>query len=437
MTEELQPTCIKNGLCRYLIIGNEIDGIQQAKLISSEQPNAEITIFTDNDRIHNPNDYPKKIVIHQNSLDVIDINPFDIIISVSNDSTINEKLYSEAIQLHKYIYVKNHPELTSDHINHPFFKIIADTITSSSVIDNNPGDKFADTEENITRYNFKKIVTIASLLFFTFFVGFGLSTIITVDEIKTHIANVPDIFWKMLLVGFVAQIVDGAIGLGYGIMCSTTMMLMGVKLPAISGSIHTAEIFSSGISGFSHYKFGNVNKKLFLALVIPGVIGAVAGSLLLVYLGTKYETITYVVLATYTLFIGFKLLFLGFKKKVAKQKVKNAGVLGFAGGFLDSFAGGGWGPVVTSTLLSKGKKSRYVVGTVSLTEFFVTLSASITFFFSLGISHGYIVAGLIFGGVIASPIAAKVAGKIPQKLAILAVALLVITFSIRIILKVI
>ena len=241
----------------------------------------------------------------------------------------------------------------------------------------------------------------------------------------------------MLLVGFVAQIIDGAIGLGYGIMCSTTMMLMGVKLPAISGSIHTAEIFSSGISGFSHYKFGNVNKKLFLALVIPGVIGAVAGSLLLVYLGTKYETITYVILATYTLFIGVKLLFLGFKKKVAKQKVKNAGILGFAGGFLDSFAGGGWGPVVTSTLLSKGKKSRFVVGTVSLTEFFVTFAASLTFFFSLGISHGYIVAGLIAGGIIASPIAAKLAGKIPQKIAILAVATLVIVFSIRIILKVI
>ena len=437
MTEELEPICLQNGLCRYLIIGNEIDGLQQAKLIFSEQPNAEITIHTEKNIIQDNPDNPKKIVIHQQSYDQLDINQYDIIISVSNDNSINKKLYSDAINLHKYIYVKNHPELTSDHINHPFFKIIADTITSSSTIDNNPGDRFADTEENITRYDFKKIVAIISILFFTLFVGFGLSTIITVDELKTYAADIPDIFWKMLLVGFVAQIIDGAIGLGYGIMCSTTMMLMGVKLPAISGSIHTAEIFSSGISGFSHYKFGNVNKKLFLALVIPGVIGAVAGSLLLVYLGTKYETITYVILATYTLFIGVKLLFLGFKKKVAKQKVKNAGILGFAGGFLDSFAGGGWGPVVTSTLLSKGKKSRFVVGTVSLTEFFVTFAASLTFFFSLGISHGYIVAGLIVGGIIASPIAAKLAGKIPQKIAILAVATLVIVFSIRIILKVI
>ncbi len=436
MKEEPQPHCLKNGDCRYLIIGNENESLQQAQLILKNYPQARVTIQID-DSANLSITQNFKLEVISKTYESNDIRPYDIIISVSHDPLFNQKLHTDAQECQKSIFVKDHPEYSSDHLNHPFFKILEETITATSTIDNNPGDRFADTEENITKYDFKKIVFIITILFFTLFIGFGLSTIITFDEVKTYVDNIPSIFYKMLLIGFVAQIVDGAIGLGYGIMCSTSMMLLGVKLPAISGSIHTAEIFSSGISGFSHYKFGNVNKKLFMALVIPGVIGAVGGSLLLIYLGTKYETLTYGILATYTLFIGIKLLFLGFKKKVAKQKVKNAGLLGFTGGFLDSFAGGGWGPVVTSTLLSKGKKSRFVVGTVSLSEFFVTLSASITFFFSLGISHGYIIAGLIIGGALAAPIAARVTGKIPQKAAILAVAVLVIIFSIRIILKVI
>ena len=103
-------------------------------------------------------------------------------------------------------------------------------------------------------------------------------------------------------------------------------MLLGIKLPAISGSIHTAEMFSSGISGFSHYKFGNVNKKLLWWLVIPGVIGAVSGALLLVYLGSKYEKITYGVLATYTMIMGFSLLRIAIRKQIPNRKSKNTGL---------------------------------------------------------------------------------------------------------------
>lgn len=283
----------------------------------------------------------------------------------------------------------------------------------------------------------RKLVFDLSALFFAVFLGYAFSSFVNVDEAVGFFSGIPKIFYIMLLVGFFAQLVDGAVGLGYGITCSTIMMMLGVKLPAISGSIHTAEMFSSGISGYSHYKFGNVNKKLFWSLVIPGVIGAVTGSLLLVYFGNKYERITFAVLATYLMIIGVRLIIVASRKKIRKEKVKNIGLLGFSGGFLDAFGGGGWGPVVTSTLLSKGKKSNFVVGTVSLVEFFVTMSASLTFFVSLGISHGYIVAGLIIGGGIAAPIAAKLAGVIPQRAAILAVAVLVIISCIRLLVKVV
>jgi hypothetical protein len=195
-------------------------------------------------------------------------------------------------------------------------------------------------------------------------------------------------------------------------------------------------MFSSGIAGYSHYKFGNVNKKLLFWLAGSGVIGAVLGALLLTYLGSQFENITYAILSIYTMIIGGRLIAIAFRKKIAKQKIKNVGLLGFTGGFLDAFSGGGWGPIVTSTLLSKGRKSSYVIGTVSLSEFFVTFSASVVFFSVLGISHWYIVLGLIAGGAMAAPLAAKLVGKLPQKTALILVAVLVIVFSVRMLMKV-
>ena len=289
-------------------------------------------------------------------------------------------------------------------------------------------------EKNSKKY--KQLVFTLSISFLMLFVGYGLSTIVSISDLKYGFSYIPNEFYGMLLIGFVAQLIDGAVGLGYGVTCATSMMLLGVSLPAISGSIHTAEMFSSGISGYSHYKFGNVNKKLLLWLTIPGVFGAIIGAMTVVYLGHKYVKIAYVILSIYTMIIGIRLIILAFRKIKQKKYIKNTGFLGFFGGFFDAFGGGGWGPIVTTTLLAKGRKSNYVVGTVSLAEFFVTLAASITFFTSLGISHWYIIIGLIIGGAAAAPLAAKLAGKLPQKTALLLVAALVIAFSLRILLRI-
>ena len=307
-------------------------------------------------------------------------------------------------------------------------------------------EKLADLNEitsgfqkNKKQKNSKKYKQLAFTLavsFLMLFIGYGLSTIVSISDVKYGLSHVPNEFYGMLLIGFLAQLVDGAVGLGYGVTCATSMMLLGINLPAISGSIHTAEMFSSGVSGYSHYKFGNVNKKLLLWLAIPGVFGAISGAMLLIYLGNKYVKIAYIVLSIYTMIIGIRLIILAYRKVKEKKKIGNTGFLGFSGGFLDAFGGGGWGPIVTSTLLSKGRKSNYVVGTVSLAEFFVTLAAAVTFFASLGVSHWYIITGLILGGITAAPLAAKLAGKLPQKTALLLVATLVIVFSVRILLKV-
>jgi uncharacterized membrane protein YfcA len=194
-------------------------------------------------------------------------------------------------------------------------------------------------------------------------------------------------------------------------------------------------MFSSGVSGYSHYKFGNVNKKLFKALLIPGIIGAVAGAFLLSKFGDQYSQYVRPFLAAYTLFLGLKIFLAAFKKNRKTSKIKRVGWLAGAGGFLDSFGGGGWGPLVTSSLISKGRTPRYVIGSVSITEFFVTLASALTFFTFLGISHWQVIVGLIIGGVVAAPIAVRLAGRLPLKTMLIAVGTMVVLWSVRLLVK--
>jgi len=283
----------------------------------------------------------------------------------------------------------------------------------------------------------KRIAYICLFILAILFIGIAIYTNFTYQDAVAFgqdlYSQLDDKFLWMLLVGFMAQLVDGALGMGYGVI-STTLLLSGGLNPAvISGSIHTAEMFSSGASGFSHYRFGNVNKKLFKTLLIPGVLGAIAGALLLGYAGEAFSVWIRPVISIYTLLLGIRILTNAFKEKQKPQKVKRAGWLAGAGGFLDSFGGGGWGPLVTSTLISKGRTPKYVIGSVSLTEFFVTMASAVTFFFILGVSHWQSILGLILGGVVAAPLAARLVGKLPIKKMFIGVGIIVIVSSVRII----
>jgi uncharacterized membrane protein YfcA len=189
-------------------------------------------------------------------------------------------------------------------------------------------------------------------------------------------------------------------------------------------------MFASGASGYNHYRFGNVNKKLFKVLVLPGVAGSIAGALLLARLGEKHVAYLKPVLALYLLILGIRIISKAIKKQTQqRKKVKNAGWLASAGGFLDSFGGGGWGPLVTSTLIANGRTPNYVIGTVSLVEFFVTFASAVTFFSVLGFKHWQIVLGLIVGGVTAAPLAARLAGRIPTRWMFIGVGAMVIFWS--------
>lgn len=238
-----------------------------------------------------------------------------------------------------------------------------------------------------------------------------------------------------ILCGFAAQLVDGALGLGYGLTCTTAMLAMGAPPVMVSSSIHTAEVFTTGVSGYAHYRFGNVNKRLVKALVWPGIAGAVAGALLLLFIGSRYATLTSLILGVYCFFLGAKILLKAIAKPVEKKRVRRLHALAAAGGFFDSFGGGGWGPLVASTLISKGRSPRFVVGSVSLAEFFITLTAAITFFSFLGLSYLNVVAGLIIGGTAAAPLAAKLAGKMPRRIGLILVGALVMIWSIYLIVR--
>lgn len=243
-------------------------------------------------------------------------------------------------------------------------------------------------------------------------------------------------FHWMVLAGFLAQMVDGATSMGYGVTSSIVLQSANVSPAAISAGIHTAEMFTSGASGLSHYKFGNVNKKLFKALVIPGVIGAVLGALLLVRFDETHIKYLRPAMAIYTLILGIRIFSNAFRTINAKKKFKRYGWLAGAGGFLDSFGGGGWGPIVTSTLITKGRTPRYVVGSVSLTEFFVTLASAFTFFTLIGVQNWQVILALVIGGVLAAPIAARLAGKLPRKTSFILLGSVVVLWSLRILIKI-
>lgn len=237
-------------------------------------------------------------------------------------------------------------------------------------------------------------------------------------------------FYKFVGVGFIAQLIDGMLGMGYGVISAISLMSLGLNPVSVSASIHTAEMFASGASGYQHYRFGNVNKKLFRVLLLPGVAGSIAGAFLLARFGDKYAGYLKPILAIYLLILGLRIISKAVRtQRDKRRKVKNAGWLAGAGGFLDSFGGGGWGPLVTSTLITNGRTPRYVIGTVSLVEFFVTFASALTFFSMIGISHWQIVAGLIVGGVAAAPVAARLAGRIPTRWMFLGVGLMVIFWS--------
>jgi uncharacterized membrane protein YfcA len=223
-------------------------------------------------------------------------------------------------------------------------------------------------------------------------------------------------------VGFAAQIVDGALGMAFGVLSNTLLISLGVAPAAASAGVHTVETFTTAASGISHILHRNVDWKLLARLTIPGMIGAAAGA----YLLTQIDgAIAKPFVLGYLTLIGLFLTWRGIRYPPHHKPAKIVEPLGLAGGFLDAAGGGGWGPVVTGNLLVQGAEPRRTIGTVNSAEFLVTLTASITFVAALGFAAFSVATlGLLIGGVLAAPLGAWLVKRIPARPLLVAVGIL-------------
>lgn len=400
-----------------LLVGEENSAYEQLEhLLKQNLPTQIVLVGKDLDQeIKSLAASSQKVKVLDRNFIASDLEQTGFVICSSNDASVNRAVVQSAHLRGIIVHVATDPDLSD--------------IKTGPVLRN---EKFHERR-------WKKAAT--WILFAFLFMILGHVTLSYVPagelwlEMKSTFSELDASFKWMVLTGFCAQLIDGLLGMGYGLTCTTVLLSLGIGLPAISGSIHTAEMFSSGLSGYSHYKFGNINKKLFYALLIPGILGAIAGAALLSIYGNKYADYIRPLLATYTLLLGLRILLKAFRKKREKKKTRHVSILAGAGGFLDSFGGGGWGPLVTSTLISGGRTPKYVIGSVSATEFFVTLVSALTFFTLIGLSHWQVIIGLIAGGVIAAPLAAKLSGKLPLKYMLIGVGSLAVTWSLKILLN--
>lgn len=232
-----------------------------------------------------------------------------------------------------------------------------------------------------------------------------------------------DSFWVFVLVGFCAQIIDGCLGMAYGVISTSFLTALGVPILNASASIHFSEIFTTFTSGLSHLKFKNVDHNLLKKLLIPGVIGGISGACVLTQIdGNLLKPFV----AVYLMILGIRILLKAFHNIKIKNVMGKIMPLGFIGGFFDAVGGGGWGPIVTSTLIARGNCPKKTIGSVNVAEFFVTLAQSTTFFVIIGMGYWPIMFGLLLGGCLAAPLGAYLCQKINIKVLLIAVACLIL-----------
>lgn len=300
---------------------------------------------------------------------------------------------------------------------------IIEEITHSHDIVSSKQELYSSRRKVVNKYMVAIALVLAAVL-----VAYLLLSAEQIAALQIELQKDNHLFYWMLLVGFGAEIVAGSMGMGYGVICTSLLLIMNVPPPVVSASIHSAESFTSAAGTISHWQLGNINKKLARALAIPAIIGAIAGALLLTYVGEKYAKATKPFIAAYTIYLGVKILQNAFKKKQVNEQKKKSNILalGLIGGFIDSFGGGGWGPLVTGTFIKNGHTPRFVIGSSTFAKCILTVASAITFIFTIGISHWNVVAGLLIGGIVTAPFSAMLTSKLPTKKMFIAVGVVVI-----------
>ena len=243
----------------------------------------------------------------------------------------------------------------------------------------------------------------------------------------------------VLIFAFVAELIDGGIGMGYGVSLTTFLLSIGIGTAMASAATHISEIFTTLVSGISHFRIGNFDKEIFTYLAISGVIGGSIGA----YAAVEFQNISSIKPFVSGILLLMGLLIIvkfvrrrnGLEQEYRRPRRKHLVVLGFVASFIDAIGGGGWGPTSTPALITNNANPRKSIGSVNFAEFFVTLSISLTFFFAMPSIDWSIVIPITIGGIIAAPIAAMITKKLPNRTLGIAAGCLIVFLSIRTILE--
>jgi len=472
---QLFPVFIKLNKLRTLLIGAGNVGLEKLTAILNNSQYANVTVVAENidpaiqQFVEN---YPT-LKIKQKSFEADDLNNIDIVFAATNDNVLNEIIRAEAHRKGLLINVADKPELCDFYlgaiVKKGDLKIAISTNGKSPTIAkrlkeilnegipaeldhslqnmsalrqtlkgdfaakvkrlNQVTEGLINPKKSFAERNIKWLIWFSIVLFI---ISAGLTLWNTEPEFKSFLIHIDPLFYWFLGAGFVFAMVDGAIGMSYGVTSASFAMAMGLPPASASMAIHISEVLSNGIAGWMHYKMGNVNWKLFKILIIPAIVGAVLGAYILSSL-EHYSAYVKPVVAVYTLVLGAIILLKAFKvkRKSVTQKIKKIAPLGFFGGFIDAAFGGGWGSIVLSSLIAGGRHPLFSLGTVKISRFFIATLSSLTFFTMLGGRHWEAAVGLIIGSALASPIAARVSNKISAKTIMVAVGIIVMVASLR------
>ena len=471
---QLFPVFLKLNQLHVLLIGAGNVGLEKLTAMLNNSPQTRVTIVAENVapevRLY-VQEYSQVLILNK-SFEEADLDGKDLVVVATDQPVLNEAIRNLARDRRLLINVADKPELCDFYLGSIVkkgdLKLGISTNGKSptvakrlkEVLQTNLPDELDQTLQQINKlrvtlngdfaHKVKELNKATAILvapqaeqssskklrwLISGLVALSLSVIVLLywnndPAFQDYVQNIHPTFYYFLIAGFIFAMIDGAIGMSYGVTSTTFALSMGIPPASASTAVHVSEILSNGIAGWMHFRMKNVNMRMFWMLVVPGIIGAVTGAYILSSL-EEYSHYTKPVISLYTLILGIVILRKAFKvngKRVV-NKIKKVIPLGFGGGFIDAVGGGGWGSIVLSTLIAGGRNARYALGTVKLSRFFIALMSSLTFITMLDGIHWNALLGLVIGSAIASPIAARLSSRISVKVIMVAVGIIVILAS--------
>lgn len=473
---QLFPVFLKLNELHTVLIGAGNVGLEKLTVVLHNSPEARVTVIAENiiAEIHQLAEKFPKLIIHQKSFTDDDLDAADIVIAATDNSKLNAYIRESAHQRKLLINVADKPDLCDFYLGSIVQKgdlkigistngksptvakrlkeVLNESLPAELDITLQQMNDLRNTLSGDFAHKVRVLNEATSVLvkpvepitnkrnlrwLIWLFLVFSLAVAVTAlwynePDFRSYVQQIDPLFYYFLVAGFTFAMIDGSIGMSYGVVSTAFSLSMGISPASASMAVHLSEIMSNGIAGWMHYRMGNVNWKMFKLLILPGIIGAATGAFLISSL-EHYAMYTKPLVSIYTLILGSVILSKAFKTatKKSNDKIKKISLLGLGGGFIDALGGGGWGSIVLSTLIAGGRHPRFSLGTVKLTRFFIAMIGSLVFLTMLNGAPWSAISGLIIGSALAAPIAARISNRISVKVIMVAVGIIVILVSLN------